>query len=153
MTRSTIKSACRENGGFTLIELLVVVLIIGILAAIAIPSFLSQKSKATDANAKELARSASQAAETYSTDHGGLYTGIEPSVLHEYEPAIQTAAGNNNAWLRSAEATESGKGYVVTAVAPGNGDTFTITKTETGVVTRTCKAETSNTHGCPSGSW
>ena len=57
--------------GFTLIELLVVILIIGILAAIAIPSFLNQKGKANDASAKELARTAQTTMETYATDHNG----------------------------------------------------------------------------------
>jgi len=64
----------QDERGFTLIELLVVILIIGILAAIAIPSFLSQKSKATDSSAKELARTAETTAETYSTDHNGDYS-------------------------------------------------------------------------------
>src|ERR1022692_2145141 len=101
------------EGGFTLIELLVVILIIGILAAIAIPSFLNQKSKATDSSAKELARTAETTAETFATDNGGAYTGLETTKLHEYEPTIQTAAGNGNAYavVTSAGATE----YVVTA--------------------------------------
>ena len=51
------------------------ILIIGILAAIAIPSFLSQKSKATASQAKELARTAETTAETYSTDNNGSYKG------------------------------------------------------------------------------
>jgi type IV pilus assembly protein PilA len=68
----------------------VVVLIIGILAAIAIPSFLSQRNKGSDAGGKELARAASLAAETFATDRGGNFTGIEPTSLREIDPAEQS---------------------------------------------------------------
>ena len=146
-------SSGRGEQGFTLIELLVVILIIGILAAIAIPAFLNQKGKAYDASAKEMARTASLAAETYASDHGGEYKTISPAVLHEYEVAIQTAEGGDNAYLSIAKEQESGKGFVVTAVAPSTKDTFTITRNEHAEISRTCKAESSNKGGCQTGTW
>src|SRR5208283_4163563 len=78
----------RDERAFTLIELLVVILIIGILAAIAIPSFLSQRNKANDAQAKELARTAATTAETIATDNGGEYTKVTAKELHNYEETL-----------------------------------------------------------------
>jgi len=63
----------RDERGFTLIELLVVIIIIGVLAAIAIPTFLAQREKAWEANAKSDVRNAAAAATSCSVDNGGAY--------------------------------------------------------------------------------
>jgi type IV pilus assembly protein PilA len=78
-----------DEGGFTLIELLVVILIIGILAAIAIPAFLSQKSKANDAAAKTQVGTMQTAMETYSTENSGTYAGASVAKLQEIEPTLK----------------------------------------------------------------
>jgi len=149
-----LRRRAEEEKGFTLIELLVVILIIGILAAIAIPSFLNQKTKATDASAKELARTAETASETYSTDHNGSYAGLTVTVLQGVEPTIQIAAGNNNAYLSAAAPDTSNQGYSVTSTST-SGNTYTITRADDGTITRTCTPTTqsASSGGCVAGTW
>jgi type IV pilus assembly protein PilA len=137
-----------SEGGFTLIELLVVMLILGILAAIAIPAFFNQRDKGTDAQAKAAARTAQTAIETYATENGGSYKDAEASDLAAIEPTLQTTG--DNAITVSENTADDGK-YKVTSTS-GTTQTFSIARNG-GVVTFSC-TEFGN-GGCPAspGDW
>jgi type IV pilus assembly protein PilA len=137
--------------GFTLIELLVVILIIGILAAVAIPSFLNQKAKASDASAKQLARTAQTAAETIGIDNNGGYTSVSAATLNQVEPTIQIAPSTTSPFLSAASGTATT--YTLTVTSQPTGNLFRISRNANGSVVRTCTVGSANSGGCANSSW
>jgi type IV pilus assembly protein PilA len=139
-----------DERGFTLIELLVVILIIGILAAIAIPAFLNQRGKAYDAAAKSQVKTAQTAEETYATDHNGTYTSNKSDLT-----AIEPTLGDTGTGASITTVTgNSTIGYTLTSTAASTGDAFTL-KDASGTVTRTCAAGSGggSPGGCSGTSW
>ena len=139
-----------DEGGFTLIELLVVVLIIGILAAIALPAFLNQRAKAQDSEAKSGARTVQTAMETWYTDNQN-YTATATQ-LQAIEPAIGQFAAR-------LAVTSAADNYKVEVTSRSKDATkYAITVASDGTVVRSC--DDPGKGGCPAaagtatvGSW
>jgi type IV pilus assembly protein PilA len=120
--------------GFTLIELLVVILIVGILAAIALPAFLNQREKAQDTEAKTAARTAQVAMETYYADNQAYTANVADLVA--IEPKLADAVAELNLAVALVGAT----GYSATTTSKSiDATTFTIT-VDAGDTTRSCSA-------------
>ena len=148
----------QSESGFTLVELLVVMLIIGLLAAIAIPAFFNQRNKANDASAKESAKTSQTAMETYATDNSGSYVGADVAALRLIEAAVPTdcagaarpcltISGTNGTNAANAGAPTAG-GYRVTVTAKTTGNTFSIDRAANGTISYVC---TGTGGGCPTG--
>jgi type IV pilus assembly protein PilA len=133
-----------SESGFTLVELLVTMLILGILAAIALPAFFNQKEKAGDAKAKAYAHVAQVAMETYSTENDNSYEGADVAALVAIEPILSSAANLEVTGPGGAE-DPTANGYRVSV--DGFGGQWFAVDNEGGSFTFPC--ETGGEGGCP----
>jgi type IV pilus assembly protein PilA len=150
-----LRERTQSEKGFTLIELLVVILIIGILAAIAIPSFLNQRSKGNDAEAKSVAVTAAEAMETCATDNNGSYAAAgspcNEAALTAIEPTLQDAAAR----LTVASTANT---YTITVFSNRDGAntaSFVLARAAGGTTARTCTTTGVDKGGCSgaTGTW
>jgi type IV pilus assembly protein PilA len=138
-----VQPTLRDERGFTLIELLVVILIIGILAAIALPSILGQQQKAQDTEAKSNARSMVTQVESCYAGNGGDYTNCTTAQMDATGLPVGAGVGQVSVSI------VDGQNYAVTAKSK-SGSSFIITRSATAPLARTC---TGTSAGCRSGIW
>ena len=147
---SRIRQQIASDEGFTLIELLVVILIIGILAAIAIPAFLSQTSKANDSAAKTQIGTLQTTMEAYAIEHSGSFVNATLTELQKIEPVLKDTSTATAAVV----GTPTAEGFEASSTAKGSGNVYKL-KFEKGAITRSCTTSVTgnNGGGCTSGSW
>ena len=143
--------------GFTLIELLIVILIIGILAAIALPVFLSQQSKSHDASAKSNAANLAHRVEACFTPNEDFTKCDTQAELVADGEALGTPYGTGDGQAQVTAATTRTYTVVARSAKADSGGvvhTFTIVRDVNGATTRTCSASNGNNNGgCINGNW
>ena len=139
-----LRVRAQSESGFTLVELLVVMLILGLLAAIAIPAFFNQRTKAQDAEAKSTVKTAQTAMETFATDNNGSYAAADRAKLKAIEPTLSSASSGNNTLTTLTVASNA---YTLT-VTSASGNTFSIVRASDGSLTYPC-TPSGGGGGCP----
>jgi type IV pilus assembly protein PilA len=140
--------ALRREDGFSLVEVLVVVIVIGILAAIAVPAFLGQTTKAHDSSAKADARDLlSQVQACHATEQDYTLCNSESELTHGGSEPIGLAYGDAAGQVEITAATID----AITIIGHSKtGNNFRIVHGVGGLITRTCT--TAGQHGCPASS-
>ena len=123
-------------------------LVIGVLAAIAIPTLVVARADAQDAPAKQLVNTAEVAIESAALDAGGSYATITAARLTQYEPTITTSKKSGGAYVSAVKTTTTTYTLTVTSVATGN--QFVLARSVSGTMVRSCKipSKTSAHGGC-----
>jgi type IV pilus assembly protein PilA len=145
-SKARLARTMREENGFTLMELLTVLLIIGVLAAIAIPSFIGQTARANDAAAKTQIGTLQTAMKEFAMENSGSYKGATLAKLETIEPTLKDETTTVAKEVTGASSTS----FEVESQAVGSKDVYKLTSSN-GEVTRSCTPV--NAGGCKGGSW
>ena len=152
------KNLFNDSEGFTLIELLVVILIIGVLAAIAIPSFLNQRYKGQDACAKAMVKQMQGAAKAHQTENGRM-DGLTAAAMTAIEPSIVSATSASCGHSVTNPVGDTASGGACNGGAPSNitfcvsatslsGNSFSIAEGPSGTFRACTVGLSGNAGGC-----